>query len=163
VILPSLLAPHADHRPIGSLHVGLAVQRHPDRKTGRRVVSNDLNAGIDFREANGRYDTLPASVDELIALKPDLIIAEATPAVAAAQKATPTIPIIMAPASDPIGSGVHQSFTHPGGNSLRKFYGPSLRAAAPVQPPKGRHFNVRFCMQHGTFAVPCRWLIGRQQ
>jgi putative ABC transport system substrate-binding protein len=59
---------------------------------------------------------LPALVDELIALKPDLIIAEATPAVAAAQKATATIPIIMAPASDPIGSGFVKSFTHPGGN-----------------------------------------------
>jgi putative ABC transport system substrate-binding protein len=71
---------------------------------------------IDFREANGRYGALPALVDELIALKPDLIIAEATPAVAAAQKATTTIPIIMAPSTDPIGSGFVRSFTHPGGN-----------------------------------------------
>ena len=55
-------------------------------------------------------------VGELIALNPDLIIAEATPAVAAAQKATTKIPIIMAPASDPIGAGFVKSFTHPGGN-----------------------------------------------
>jgi putative ABC transport system substrate-binding protein len=74
------------------------------------------NLVVDFREANGHYGVLPALVDELIALKPDLIIAEATPAVAAAQKATATIPIIMAPASDPIGSGFVKSFTHPGGN-----------------------------------------------
>lgn len=74
------------------------------------------NLVIDFREANGRYSALPALVDELIALKPDLIIAEATPAVAAAQKATATIPIIMAPASDPIESGFVKSFTHPNGN-----------------------------------------------
>jgi putative ABC transport system substrate-binding protein len=71
---------------------------------------------IDVREAKGRYDALPALLDELIALKPDLIIAEATPAIAAAQKATSTIPIVMAPASDPIGSGFVKSFTHPGGN-----------------------------------------------
>jgi hypothetical protein len=45
VILPSLLALNVDHRAIGGLHVGLPVQRHLDRKTGRRVVSNDLNAG----------------------------------------------------------------------------------------------------------------------
>jgi hypothetical protein len=45
MILPSLLALNADHRAIGGLHVGLPVQRHPDRKPGRRVVSNDLNAG----------------------------------------------------------------------------------------------------------------------
>jgi putative ABC transport system substrate-binding protein len=74
------------------------------------------NLVIDFREANGRYNALPALVDELIALRPDLIIAEATPAVAAAQKATTTIPVIMAPATDPIGSGFVKSFTHPGGN-----------------------------------------------
>jgi putative ABC transport system substrate-binding protein len=74
------------------------------------------NLIIDVMEANGRYDTLPALLDELIALKPDLIIAEATPAIAAAQRATATIPIVMAPASDPIGSGFVKSFTHPGGN-----------------------------------------------
>jgi putative tryptophan/tyrosine transport system substrate-binding protein len=74
------------------------------------------NLIIDVREANGRYNTLPVLLDELIALKPDLIIAEATPAIAAAQRATATIPIVMAPASDPIGSGFVKSFTHPGGN-----------------------------------------------
>lgn len=74
------------------------------------------NLIIDFREANGQYGMLPGLIDELIALKPDLIVAEATPAVAAAQKATPKIPIVMAPASDPIGAGFVKSFTHPGGN-----------------------------------------------
>jgi putative ABC transport system substrate-binding protein len=74
------------------------------------------NLVIDFREANGHYGTLPVLVGELIALNPDLIIAEATPAVAAAQEATTKIPIIMAPASDPIGAGFVKSFTHPGGN-----------------------------------------------
>lgn len=74
------------------------------------------NLVIDVREANGRYDTLPARLDELIALKPDIIIAEATPAIAAAQRATATIPIVMAPASDPVGSGFVKSFAHPGGN-----------------------------------------------
>jgi hypothetical protein len=32
-------------RTIGDFRVGLAVQRHPDRKTARGVFSNDLNAG----------------------------------------------------------------------------------------------------------------------
>jgi putative ABC transport system substrate-binding protein len=74
------------------------------------------NIIIDFREANGHYGGLPGLVNELIALNPDLIIAEATPAVAAAQRATSKIPIIMAPASDPVGAGFVKSFTHPGGN-----------------------------------------------
>ncbi|KWV51367.1 hypothetical protein AS156_12305 [Bradyrhizobium macuxiense] len=76
----------------------------------------DKNLIVDFREANGRYAVLPELVAELIALRPDVIIAEATPAIAAAQKATSGIPIVMAPATDPIGSGFVKSFTHPGGN-----------------------------------------------
>ena len=74
------------------------------------------NLVIDFREAKGHYADLPKLVAEIMASKPNLIIAEATPAVAAAQKATTSIPIIMAPASDPIGSGFVKSFTRPGGN-----------------------------------------------
>jgi putative ABC transport system substrate-binding protein len=54
--------------------------------------------------------------EELIALRPDLIVAITTPAIAAAQKATSTIPIIMAPATDPIGSGFIKSYARPGGN-----------------------------------------------
>jgi putative tryptophan/tyrosine transport system substrate-binding protein len=74
------------------------------------------NLTIDFREANGRYAVLPELIAEVIPLRPDLIIAEATPAIAAAQKATSIIPIVMAPATDPIGFGFVKSFTHPGGN-----------------------------------------------
>jgi putative ABC transport system substrate-binding protein len=74
------------------------------------------NLVIDVRAANGQYTALPQMMAELLSLNPDLIIAEATPAVVAAQKATGTIPIVMAPASDPIGSGFVQSFAHPGGN-----------------------------------------------
>ncbi|UFW41378.1 ABC transporter substrate-binding protein [Bradyrhizobium sp. WSM471] len=71
---------------------------------------------IDLREAKGHYSLLPGLVSELIALTPDVIIAEATPAIAAAQRATSTIPIVMSPATDPVGSGFVKSFTRPGGN-----------------------------------------------
>ena len=71
---------------------------------------------IEFREANGHYSLLPNLVAELLALKPDVIIAEATPAIAAAQRAISTIPIIMSPSTDPIGSGFVKSFAKPGGN-----------------------------------------------
>jgi hypothetical protein len=45
LILPSLFALNAIDRAIGGLDVGVPVQRHPDRKSGRRVASDDLNAG----------------------------------------------------------------------------------------------------------------------
>ena len=74
------------------------------------------NLIIDFREAKGHYAELPRLLSEVIALDPDVIVAEATPAIAAAQKLTATIPIVMAPSTDPIGSGFVKSFSHPGGN-----------------------------------------------
>ena len=59
---------------------------------------------------------------------PDVIVAVATPAIAAAQHATSTIPIIMAPATDPVGSGFIKSLAHPGGNitGLANLFGNSI-------------------------------------
>jgi putative tryptophan/tyrosine transport system substrate-binding protein len=74
------------------------------------------NLIIDFREANGHYAELPKLLAEAIALNPDVIIAEATPAIAAAQQLTSTIPIVMAPSTDPVGAGFVKSFARPGGN-----------------------------------------------
>src|SRR4051794_27942986 len=48
------------------------------------------NLVIDLRQANGRYAELPKLLAEVIALNPDVIVAEATPAVAAAQQLTST-------------------------------------------------------------------------
>jgi putative tryptophan/tyrosine transport system substrate-binding protein len=74
------------------------------------------NLIIDARDAKGRNDHLPALAKELVALQPNVIVAVATPAIAAAQRATSTIPIVMTPSPDPIGSGFVKSFARPGGN-----------------------------------------------
>lgn len=74
------------------------------------------NLVIDDRGAEGKAERLPSLVSELIALRPDIIVAVATPAIAASQHATSTIPIVMAPATDPVGSGFIKSLAHPGGN-----------------------------------------------
>jgi putative tryptophan/tyrosine transport system substrate-binding protein len=74
------------------------------------------NLTIDQRSAEEKIERLPSFLTELIALHPDVIVAITTPAIAAAQKATSTIPIIMAPATDPIGSGFVKSLAKPGGN-----------------------------------------------
>ncbi|WP_198030085.1 ABC transporter substrate-binding protein [Bradyrhizobium sp. Tv2a-2] len=81
-----------------------------------RGYEEGKNLIIDVREAGGHYDALPNLVAELLAQKPDVIIAEATPAVAVAQHATSVIPIVMAPATDPVGSGFIKTFAQPGGN-----------------------------------------------
>ena len=74
------------------------------------------NLIVDIRSAHGQYDRLPGFAKELVELHPDVVVAEATPAIASAQRSTETIPIVMAPATDPIGSGFVTSFARPGGN-----------------------------------------------
>jgi putative ABC transport system substrate-binding protein len=68
------------------------------------------------REAGGNLAKLPDLARELVSERPDIIVASATPAVAAAQLATSLIPIVMAPATDPLGSGFVKSLARPDGN-----------------------------------------------
>src|SRR5262249_22815795 len=67
--------------------------------------------------SEGRVDRYPALADELLALKPDCIVAVGVGAVLAAKQATATIPIVMANAdADPVQAGLVASFAHPRGN-----------------------------------------------
>jgi putative tryptophan/tyrosine transport system substrate-binding protein len=74
------------------------------------------NLVIDFRYADGKNDLLPGLAAELVALKPDVIVAVTTPAASVLHKATTTIPIVMVQVSDPVGSGFVTSLARPGGN-----------------------------------------------
>jgi putative tryptophan/tyrosine transport system substrate-binding protein len=58
-----------------------------------------------------------ASAAELIAINPDVMIAESTPAVQELQKHTRTIPIVFVGLGDPVLTGVVASLAHPGGNA----------------------------------------------
>jgi putative ABC transport system substrate-binding protein len=74
------------------------------------------NIQFEFRSADGKPDRLRALADELVRLKVDIIAARFTPAVTAARHATSDIPIVMAWAGDPIGTGLISSLARPGGN-----------------------------------------------
>jgi len=74
------------------------------------------NLTIDTRYAKGVRKRLEALAEELIALRPDVIVAAATPATRAAMRATSTIPIVMSGNADPVGTGIISSLAHPGGN-----------------------------------------------
>ena len=76
---------------------------------GRNVV-------IEFRDAEGTLERFPALAAELVALKVDVILAAGTPHALAAKQATRTIPIVVAAADDPAGSGLVTSLARPGGN-----------------------------------------------
>ena len=60
------------------------------------------NLHIDYRFAT---DDTRSAVDELVALKPDVILASASEVLAAFLKATKTIPIVFVSVSDPVGQG----------------------------------------------------------
>jgi putative ABC transport system substrate-binding protein len=74
------------------------------------------NIVIEWRSADGRTERAKAMAAELVRLKMNVIVAEFTPAVQAAKDATSTIPIVMAPAGDPVATGLVASLARPGGN-----------------------------------------------
>ena len=74
------------------------------------------NVRLEYRFADGYLDRLPALAAELIQLNPNVVVSAPVPANLAIAKATNTIPIIMASGADPVGFGLVQSLSHPGGN-----------------------------------------------
>jgi putative ABC transport system substrate-binding protein len=73
------------------------------------------NLTIEYRFSHPP-ERLPASVADLIALSPDVLIAAAPRATAALKSATATIPIVFVAVFDPVGLGFVQSLSRPGGN-----------------------------------------------
>jgi putative ABC transport system substrate-binding protein len=71
---------------------------------------------LEVRSAEGRAALLPEKAAELVRLKVDIIVTSLTPAAQAAKNATSDIPIVMAPAGDPIATGLVASLARPGGN-----------------------------------------------
>ena len=74
------------------------------------------NLTIEWRYAEGRSDRLPDLAAELVRLGVDIIVADITPAIRAAMRAAPTIPIVMSLPADVVGSGLVSSLARPGGN-----------------------------------------------
>jgi putative ABC transport system substrate-binding protein len=71
---------------------------------------------IDYRWGAGSVDRMRLFARELVELNPDALVTISTPATAAMQAETRTIPIVFAWVSDPVGSGFVSSLAHPGGN-----------------------------------------------
>lgn len=73
------------------------------------------NIQFDVQSAEGHADRLPELAAELVRRKVTVIIGFQTPSVTAAKQATTDIPIVM-DAGDPVGMGIVQSLSKPGGN-----------------------------------------------
>jgi len=79
--------------------------------------SEGINLQLDIRWTAGNADLERRYAAELVALTPDVILATASPTVAALQAATRTVPVVFANAVDPVGAGFVDSLPRPGGNA----------------------------------------------
>jgi putative ABC transport system substrate-binding protein len=103
------LGPASASSYASSVETLLASLRDLGYEVGKNLV-------IESRWAEGKSDRLPELAAELVRLKVDIIVAFQTPGAQAARQATSMIPIVMAPAGDPVGTGLVASLARPGGN-----------------------------------------------
>ena len=78
------------------------------------------NIRIEYRYTDvalqGHPDLLPRLAEELVRLKPDVLVVSVTRAALAARNATRTIPIVMVSVPDPVAAGLVTNLARPGGN-----------------------------------------------
>jgi putative tryptophan/tyrosine transport system substrate-binding protein len=105
-----VLMAHAESDPEGQIFV--AVFRETLQKLG---WAEGRNIRIDVRWA-AEIELMAGFAKELVALQPDVILANNTPTTAAVLQQTTTIPIVFAVVADPVGSGFVASLARPDGN-----------------------------------------------
>jgi putative ABC transport system substrate-binding protein len=109
------------------------------------------NLQIDYRWSEGDADRLRTDAAELVALGPDVTLATSGVSILPLQQASRSVPIVFAQTIDPVGLGVVESLSRPGGNitgftqfeygivskwlELFKQIAPSARRAAVLRDP----------------------------
>jgi putative ABC transport system substrate-binding protein len=123
VLFGALMSSTADAQPAARVfRIGTLGNENTPTWEGLRQGLRDLgyvegrNITVEARWSDGSPDRLPALARELVALKPDVIVASSTHAIRAAKDATTTIPIVMVLASFPDKMGLVESLARPGGN-----------------------------------------------
>ena len=107
-----VLMPLAADDPIGQARI--TALREGLEKLG---WTEGRNIRMDTRWATtSDAESMQRFAKELVALQPDLILTQSTPATAVLLQQTRTIPIVFGLLADPIGSGFVASFPRPGGN-----------------------------------------------
>src|SRR5215475_12663402 len=74
------------------------------------------NLWIEYRWAGGGENELRNHAAELLAVAPDLILANSTPVTAALREQSQVVPIVFTQVTDPVGQGLVPNLAHPGGN-----------------------------------------------
>jgi putative tryptophan/tyrosine transport system substrate-binding protein len=116
------LAAHAQQPPRAARLGYLAPASNPDLQQALLGGLRDLgyvegqNLAIEYRFMLGQSKTYDEFAAELAGLAPVAIVVVGTPPALAAKRQTTTIPIIMAPAADPLRTGLVASLSRPGSN-----------------------------------------------
>ena len=105
VLLPGSPTPEYERR-LDAFRQGL-------RELGYIDTQNIL---LEYRWADAQYERMADLVAELLRLKVDVLVIDSTPAGLAAKRATSTLPIVLAVAGDPVGTGLVESLARPEGN-----------------------------------------------
>jgi putative tryptophan/tyrosine transport system substrate-binding protein len=107
--------------------IGLLMGVADDREGQARVTAlkqglqelgwiDGRNIQIETRFGGADAGRIRAHAAELVALAPDVLVANTTPVIRAVRQATSSIPIVMAGVNDPVEQGFVSSLAHPGGN-----------------------------------------------
>lgn len=75
------------------------------------------NVRIDYRLSEGNADSIRKNVTELIALAPDVIVVSGSASAEPLLQATRTLPVVFINFPDPVGAGLIDSMSRPGGNA----------------------------------------------
>ena len=111
--------PAAGAQPAGKIKIARIGFLSPANASDARMqglVDAFRRGLVESRWAEGRYERLARLAGELVALKVDVILAVAVPAIRAAKEATRTVPIVMASVVDPVATGLVAGLARPGGN-----------------------------------------------
>ncbi|HEY6981601.1 ABC transporter substrate-binding protein [Reyranella sp.] len=117
------------------------------------------NLEIDVRWSAGAPDRTPRAIGEILALQPDVIVAQSEAVVKALQVAKPVGPVVFVHVSDPIASGIAKSLSRPEGNitgftnstpSLGGKWLQLLKQAAPSVKRAAMLFNPATAATHGA-------------
>ena len=119
--LPALAQPADRIARIGYLAVSMTANptAHEAFRQGLRDLGyvEGRTVVIEYRDADGKDERLPALTAELAALKVDVIVTNGgTLAALAAQHATKTLPVVFVAAGEPVSSGLVTSLARPGSN-----------------------------------------------
>lgn len=136
--LAAPLVPHAQQPVVRMVRIGVlgvtTAAGYTRQTEALKLGFRDLgyvegrNLVLEFRWADFRYDRLAGLADELIRLKPDVIVTSGV-GTRVLKEATTSIPIVMAVSSDAVAAGLVASLARPGGNITGSTaFGPEISA-----------------------------------